>query len=91
MTKTTNDIEKFQYDHIFNLILDIFRFDEKKIAHPYLKVQWTLHRNGEHFDLFYPGSVWRTLGFKIDPEKPMEFDARFNIQTNSLIIAQKDI
>ena len=68
-----------------------FRFDDKKIAHPYLKVQWTLHRNGEHFDLFYPGSTWRTLGFKIDPEKSFEFDARFNIQTNSLIISQKDI
>ena len=31
MTKTTTDIEKFQYDHIFNLILDIFKFSEKKI------------------------------------------------------------
>ena len=30
MTKTTTDIEKFQYDHIFNLILDIFKFNEKK-------------------------------------------------------------
>ena len=30
MTKTTTDIEKFQYDHIFNLILSIFKFDEKK-------------------------------------------------------------
>ena len=29
MTKTT-DIEKFQYDHIFNLILSIFKFNEKK-------------------------------------------------------------
>ena len=31
MTKTTTDIEKFQYDHIFNLILGIFKFSEKKI------------------------------------------------------------
>ena len=30
MTKTTTDIEKFQYDHIFNLILGIFKFNEKK-------------------------------------------------------------
>ena len=30
MTKITKDIEKFQYDHIFNLILGIFKFDEKK-------------------------------------------------------------
>ena len=31
MTKTTTDIEKFQYDHIFNLILGIFKFNKKKI------------------------------------------------------------
>ena len=31
MTKNTNDIEKFQYDHIFNLILDIFKFSEKNM------------------------------------------------------------
>ena len=30
MTKTTTDIERFQYDHIFNLILGIFKFSEKK-------------------------------------------------------------
>ena len=30
MNKTTKDIEKFQYDHIFNLILVIFKFNEKK-------------------------------------------------------------
>ena len=30
MTKSTRDIEKFQYDHIFNLILDIFQFNKKK-------------------------------------------------------------
>ena len=30
MIKTTTDIEKFQYDHIFNLILGIFKFNEKK-------------------------------------------------------------
>ena len=31
MTKnTTTDIEKFQYNHIFNLIFAIFKFNEKK-------------------------------------------------------------
>ena len=30
MTKTTTDIEKFKYDNIFNLILGIFKFSEKK-------------------------------------------------------------
>ena len=30
MTKTTTDIENFQYDHIFNLILGIFKFSKKK-------------------------------------------------------------
>ena len=31
MTKTNTDIEKFQYDHIFYLILGIFKFSEKKL------------------------------------------------------------
>ena len=31
MTKTTTDIEQFQYDHIFNLILVIFKFSEKNM------------------------------------------------------------
>ena len=31
MTKTV-DIEKFQYDHIFNLILGIFKFNEKNMV-----------------------------------------------------------
>ena len=30
MTKITTDIEKFQYVHIFKLILGIFKFSEKK-------------------------------------------------------------
>ena len=30
MTKTTTDIEQFQYDHIFNIVLGIFKFSEKK-------------------------------------------------------------
>ena len=30
MTKTNTENEKFQYDHIFNLILDIFKLNEKK-------------------------------------------------------------
>ena len=30
MTKTTTNIEKFHYDHIFNLVLGIFKFNEKK-------------------------------------------------------------
>ena len=33
MTKTTTDIEKFQYDHIFNLIIGIFKFSEKKYGY----------------------------------------------------------
>ena len=31
MTKNTKDIEKFQYDHIFSLILGIFKFNEKNM------------------------------------------------------------
>ena len=30
MSKTTADIEKSKYDHIFNLILGIFKFNKKK-------------------------------------------------------------
>ena len=30
MSKKTIEIENFQYDHIFNLILSIFKFNEKK-------------------------------------------------------------
>ena len=30
MTKKTKEIENFQYYHIFNLILGIFKFNEKK-------------------------------------------------------------
>ncbi len=31
MAKTTSDIENFQYDHIFNLILGIFKFNENSM------------------------------------------------------------
>ena len=30
MSKIKSDIEKFQYEHVFNLILDIYKFNEKK-------------------------------------------------------------
>ena len=30
MSKINNYIENFQYDHVFNLLLDIFKFNEKK-------------------------------------------------------------
>ena len=30
MNKRTKYIEKFQYDHIYSLIFDIFKFNEKK-------------------------------------------------------------
>ena len=50
MTKTTTDIEKFQYDHIFNLILDIFKFNEKKYGNFVKDVRRILldfEKNGE--------------------------------------------
>ena len=50
MTKTTTDIEKFQYDHIFNLILGIFKFNEKKYGNFVKDVIETLlefEKNGE--------------------------------------------
>ena len=50
MTKTTTDIEKFQYDHIFNLILDIFKFDEKKYGNfvkDTISILLEFEKNGE--------------------------------------------
>jgi len=50
MNKTTAYIEKFQYDHIFNLILDIFKFDKKKYGNfvkDTLKILLEFEKNGE--------------------------------------------
>ena len=50
MTKTTTDIEKFQYNHIFNLILGIFKFSEKKYGNfvkDVIKILLEFEKNGE--------------------------------------------
>ena len=50
MTKTTSDIEKFQYDHIFNLILGIFKFNEKKYGNfvkDAIRILLEFEKNGE--------------------------------------------
>ena len=50
MTKTTTDIEKFQYDHIFNLILGIFKFNEKKYGNfvkDSIRILLEFEKNGE--------------------------------------------
>ncbi len=50
MTKTTIDIEKFQYDHIFNLILGIFKFNEKKYGNfvkDVIRILLEFEKNGE--------------------------------------------
>ena len=50
MTKTTRDIEKFQYDHIFNLILGIFNFSEKKYGNfvkDVIRILLEFEKNGE--------------------------------------------
>ena len=50
MTKTTTDIEKFQYDHIFNLILGIFKFNEEKyglFVKDTIKILLEFEKNGE--------------------------------------------
>ena len=49
MTKTM-DIEKFQYDHIFNLILSIFKFNEKiygNFVRDVLRILLEFEKNGE--------------------------------------------
>ena len=50
MTKTSTDIEKFQYDHIFNLILEIFKFNEKKYGNyvkDVIRILLEFEKNGE--------------------------------------------
>ena len=50
MKKTTNDFEKFQYDHIFNLILVIFKFNEKKYGNfvkDSIRILLEFEKNGE--------------------------------------------
>ncbi len=50
MTKMTTDIENFQYHHVFNLILDIFKFNEKKYGNyvkDTLKILIEGEKNGE--------------------------------------------
>jgi len=50
MNKTTKDIEKFQYDHIFNLILVIFKFNEKKYGNfvkDSIRILLEFEKNGE--------------------------------------------
>ncbi len=50
MSKPTTDIEKFQYDHVFNLILGIFKFNEKKYGNfvkDVIKILLEFEKNGE--------------------------------------------
>ena len=50
MTKTTTDIEKFQYDHILNMILVIFKFSEKKYGNfvkDVIRILLEFEKNGE--------------------------------------------
>jgi len=52
MTKNTTDIEKFQYDHIFNLILGIFKFNEKKYGNfvkDAISILLEFEKNGETY------------------------------------------
>ena len=50
MTKITTHIEKFKYDHIFNLILGIFKFNEKKYGNfvkDVIRILFEFEKNGE--------------------------------------------
>ena len=50
MTKTTTDIEKFQYEHIFNLILSIFKFSKNKYGNfvkDVIRILLEFEKNGE--------------------------------------------
>ena len=51
MNKTDKDIEKFQYDHIFNIILLIFKFNEKKYGNfvkDSIRILLEFEKNGEN-------------------------------------------
>ncbi len=50
MTKRNTDFEKFQYDHIYNLIYGIFKFNEKKYGNyvkDTIKILLEFEKNGE--------------------------------------------
>ena len=50
MCKKSNDIEKFQYDHVFSLILSIFKFNEKKYGNfvkDVIKILLEFEKSGE--------------------------------------------
>ena len=50
MTNKKNYVEKFQYDHIFNLILGIFKFNEKKYGNfvkDSIRILLEFEKNGE--------------------------------------------
>jgi len=50
MSKMTTNVENFQYHHVFNLILDIFKFNEKKYGNyikDTLKILIEGQKNGE--------------------------------------------
>ena len=50
MTKTTTDIKNFQYIHIFNLVLGIFKFNEKKYGNfvkDVIRILLEFEKNGE--------------------------------------------
>ncbi len=50
MTKKTKDIEKFKYEHIYNLILGIFKFNEKKYGNfvkDTIRILLEFEKNGE--------------------------------------------
>ena len=50
MNKTTTDINKFQYEHIFNLVLGIFNFNEKKYGNfvkDIIRILLDFEKNGE--------------------------------------------
>ena len=50
MTKANTDIEKFKYDPIFNLILGIFKFNEKKYGNfvkDTIRILLEFEKNGE--------------------------------------------
>ena len=50
MTKIRSEIEKFQYDHIFNLLLSIFKFNEKKFGNfvkDAIRILLDFEKNGE--------------------------------------------
>ena len=95
------DIEKFQYDHVFNLILSIFKFNEKKYGNfvkDTIKILFEFEKNGEtiidvdksliNFDLSEKGWPNKHLAVLIDLGLIYSLNSPFKLVDRKLSLAK---